>query len=93
MKMRAPVLAMVICGLAACGPRVPESGPGPGFEDYNSYLRNRTNNPYATAPVAPVVPAAQPTAPAFSTDLAASAIAASEGGTTLSVRADDGAAA
>jgi hypothetical protein len=85
MKMRAPVLVMVMLGLAACGPTLPESGPGPGpgFEDYNSYLRNRTNNPYVTAPVVPVVPAQTvQTAPAFSTDLASSAIAASETGTT-----------
>ncbi len=79
--MRAPVLVMVICGLTACGPIVPESGPGPGFQDYNSYLRDREANPYATAPVAPVGPTAQ--APgAFSTDIAASAIAEAEAGTT-----------
>ena len=72
--MRAPLLVMVICGLAACTPPVPESGPGPGFEDYNSYLRNRSGNPYATQPVVPV-------APAFSADMAASAITESEGGT------------
>ena len=74
---------MVMCGLVACGPTVPESGPGPGFEDYNSYLRSRTNNPYATAPVVPAQPAQA--APAFSTDLASSAIAASETGTTTPV--------
>ena len=75
--MRAPLLVMMICGLAACTSPVPESGPGPGFEDYNSYLRNRTGNPYATEPVAPIVPVA-PVTPAFSTDLAASAIIASD---------------
>jgi hypothetical protein len=73
---RVPVLGLVMCGLVACGPVVPDSGPGPGFDDYNSYLRNRTANPYAAAPVAPV-----PEAPtAFSTDIAASAIAEAEGG-------------
>ena len=74
MTMRAPILVMLMCGLAACGPRLPESGPGPGFDDYNSYLRDRTANPYATAPVAPAPPA--PTG--FSTDIAASAIAEAE---------------
>ena len=78
MTMRAPVLVMILCGLAACGPRLPESGPGPGFEDYNSYLRDRTANPYATAPVAATPPA--PTG--FSTDIAASAIAEAEAGAT-----------
>ena len=78
MTMRAPVLVMVMCGLVSCGPRLPESGPGPGFEDYNSYLRNRTANPYATAPVVP-----GPLAPSgFSIDIAASAIAEAEAGTT-----------
>ena len=75
---QAPVLVLVMCGLVACGTVVPDSGPGPGFEDYNSYLRDRTANPYATAPVAQA-----PEAPAgFSTDFAASAIAEAEGGTT-----------
>ena len=78
MTMRAPILVMLMCGLAACGPRLPESGPGPGFDDYNSYLRDRTANPYATAPVAPAPPA--PTG--FSTDIAASAIAEAEAGAT-----------
>ena len=76
MAMRAPVLAVVIFGLVACRPVVPDSGPGPGFEDYNSYLRNRTANPYATAPVTPAAPSG------FSTDIAASAIDRAEGGAT-----------
>ncbi len=74
--MRA-VLAVAICVLAGCTPQVPESGAGPGFGDYNSYLRDRTANPYANAPVAPA-----PLAPTgFSTDVAASAIAEAEAGT------------
>lgn len=76
MKMRAPVPVMLICGLlAACGPSVPESGAGPGFVDYQTYLRNRSANPYATEPAAPAANA--PTE--FSTDIAASAIAEAEG--------------
>ncbi len=77
MKMRAPVPVMMICGLlAACGPTVPESGAGPGFVDYQTYLRTRSANPYVTEPVAPAT--AAPTE--FSTDIAASAIAEAEGG-------------
>ena len=77
-KMRTPFGVMILCGLAACSPSVPESGPaagaGPGFGDYNSYLRSREANPYATAPVLPAAPTG------FSTDIAASAIAKAEAG-------------
>jgi hypothetical protein len=78
MMMRAPLAVMMLCGLAACGgPNVPDSGAGPGFSDYNSYIRDRTANPQTVAPVA-----AAPTAPAaFSTDIASSAIDAAEAGT------------
>ena len=84
--MRAPFVVMMVCGLAACQPRLPESGPGPGFNDYNSYIRNA--EPGAEfgaefgAPVDPVAP------PAFSTDIAASAIAEAEAGTTVTAPLD-----
>lgn len=88
MMKRVPLAVMMLCGLAgglvACGPRVPESGresgreSGPGFTDYNSYLRDRSANPQAQAPA--VVPEAPM---AFSTDIAASAIANAEAGTTV----------
>jgi hypothetical protein len=78
MTIRVVLGVTLLVGLAACQPRVPESGPGPGFSDYNSYLRSRTANPTYQAPVAPIAPAA-PTA--FSTDIAASAIAEAEAGT------------
>ncbi len=77
--MRAPLMVMVICGLAAaCGPRLPESGPGPGFVDYQTYLRTHGANPYGATQPAPVAPEAPVS---FSTDIAASAIAEAEGGT------------
>lgn len=38
-KMRAPVAMLLILGVTACAPAVPESGPG--FQDYNSYMRER----------------------------------------------------
>lgn len=78
---RAPLAVMMLCGLVACGPRVPESGPGPGFTDYNSFVRNRVANPQPPD----YGPAATPAAPtAFSTEGAASAIDAAEAGSTSS---------
>ena len=64
--MRIPVVLLLTCGLTACAPRVPDSGAGVGFTDYNSYLREREANPGPAAALPPV---------AFSTDIAASAIA------------------
>lgn len=79
MMKRASLAVMILAGLAACGPRVPESGPGPGFSDYNSYVRDRPINSPAQYP-----PSAVPTPPAaFSTDIASSAIDAAEAGTTV----------
>ncbi|MEO8245059.1 MAG: hypothetical protein ABI832_22465 [bacterium] len=73
--MRAPFVVMMLCGLAACGPKVPESGPG--FEDYNTYIHNSTARPPVSQPIAP---ATGPTE--FSTAGVASAIDAAEAGTT-----------
>ncbi len=75
MTMRAPVAVMIMCVVAACQPRVPASNAGPGFSDYNSYIRNaEPTNDYSAPVNAPVAP------PAFSTDIAASAIAEAEAG-------------
>jgi len=79
MMKRAPLAVMMLCGLVACGPRVPESGAGPGFGDYNSFVRDRVANPQP--PTYGAMPDAAPPA-AFSTDSAASAIDAAEAGTT-----------
>lgn len=85
--MRAPFLLLLAIGVAACQPRVPESGPGVGFEDYNSYIRNRTSGIPARQSDAPG-PAASAPVTTFSTDAAASAIAAAEArGTTGSMSA------
>ena len=51
MTMKAPVMAVLLAaGLAACAPRVPDSNPqGAGFQDYNSYLKSRANQPAAAS--------------------------------------------
>lgn len=74
--MRAPFVVMMLVGLAACQPRVPDSAAGVGFGDYNSFIRQSTANPVADQPYG------APTAPTeFSTDIASSAIDAAEAGT------------
>jgi hypothetical protein len=40
--MRVSFAILAVLGLAACEPRVPESGAGVGFQDYGSYLNERT---------------------------------------------------
>ncbi len=46
-----PVLGLLVyAGLAACGPAVPDSGAGVGFQDYDSYLRERSAPAPAPAP-------------------------------------------
>ncbi|MFT4149378.1 MAG: hypothetical protein QM656_04205 [Paracoccaceae bacterium] len=52
--MRAPVAILFVLGVAACTPEVPESGPG--FQDYNSYMRERTSGA-AAAPAQSQAPA------------------------------------
>lgn len=79
--MRAPFVVMMLVGLAACQPRVPDSAAGAGFNDYNSYIRQSTANPVADQAYGQ--PYGAPTAPTeFSTDSASSAIDAAEAGTT-----------
>jgi len=75
--MRASLVVLVLAGLAACSPQVPESGVG--FQDYNTYLRSRefrATQPVAVAPVAP-----RPVAPitGFSPGAAAAAIDRADG--------------
>jgi len=70
--MRSAVIAVFAVGLAACTPSVPDSGAGVGFQDYNSYLRERelgASRPAAT----PVTPLPAPS-PGFSPAGAAAAI-------------------
>jgi len=76
-NMRASLVILGLAGLAACAPQVPDSGVG--FQDYNSYLRERE----ATASAAPTPTALPPAAPltGFSTDSAAAAIDRADGGT------------
>ncbi len=53
--MRTGFGIMVLAALAACNPVVPDSGAGVGFQDYNSYLREREFGAGpAPAPTAPV---------------------------------------
>ncbi len=72
--MRTPyAVLMLVAGLAACAPQVPDSGSGAGQQDYNTYLRDRgqlgSGNP-ATIP---------PPEPGFSPDAASAAIDAATG--------------
>jgi hypothetical protein len=89
--MRTPKVVMMLAlgsalGLAACGTQVPESNPsGVGFQDYNSYIRG------AGSQAAGQTGSMTPTT-GFSTDAAAAAIAAAEGGTTAQTMATNGAA-
>ena len=81
--MRTPMVVMMLAlGLAACAPQVPESNPkGVGFADYNSYIRGAGSQPsgqsYGAVSQTPAAPVT-----GFSTDAAAAAIAAAEGGST-----------
>ncbi len=72
--MRVPVLIATLAALAACAPAVPESGVG--FQDYNSYLRNREARASTPAP-APSPP--QAPLSGFSPDSAAAAIDRADG--------------
>lgn len=69
--MRSSVILLAALGLAACTPKVPDSGAG--FQDYNTYMKNQT----ATA-AAPAAPVAAPST-GFSPESAAAAIDAAEG--------------
>ncbi|MCW1917348.1 hypothetical protein NX862_01125 [Rhodobacter sp. KR11] len=78
--MRKAYSLVALAVLAACGPVVPDSNPqGAGFQDYNSYVRNSVAGNQASA--YPGAGIATPPVTGFSTDSAAAAIAAAEGGT------------
>jgi len=71
--MRVPFVIVALVGLAACNPVVPDSGEGVGFQDYNTYLRDRTSQAgTASGPASP--------ATGFSADAAAAAIDRADGG-------------
>ena len=82
--MRAMLSVVALLGLVSCTNEVPESGPGVGFDSYNSYLRENSDpgqpvnatpgNPYAATPSAPTAPGT-----GFSTSSVASAIDAADG--------------
>ncbi|OYU19602.1 MAG: hypothetical protein CFE34_04465 [Rhodobacteraceae bacterium PARR1] len=78
--MRASFLTLAAVTLVACGPSVPDSGAGVGFQDYDSYLREQeAAAARASTLVDPVtgLPLNTPAAPAgtgFSTDIASAAI-------------------
>lgn len=82
--LRLPMLAVVFAGLAACTSQVPDSGPGVGFTDYNSYLRQReaalrTGTPAPTPPGSVIGgPVAAP-AGGFSTARIGAALDAADG--------------
>jgi len=82
-NVRAPWLIAAFSVLVACAPTVPESGVG--FQDYNTYLRNRELQ--AQASVTPVPAAPAPAAPltGFSPSAAAAAIDRADGVTAAPV--------
>ena len=69
--MRASVVILALFGMAACTSQVPDSGAGVGFQDYNSYLRDRAGS------AQPAPDAAVSTG--FSTDSAAAALDRADG--------------
>lgn len=72
--MRLSLISLGLLGLAACGPQVPESGPG--FQDYNSYMRTQAASNMAAGAVGTPAPAP---AAGFSPEAAAAAIDRAEG--------------
>ncbi|MBN2631505.1 MAG: hypothetical protein JXR75_13320 [Rhodobacteraceae bacterium] len=68
--MRFPALLLFPLAVAACAPPVPDSGAGVGFQDYNSYVRDRE---LAASRAQPIVP------PGFSTDSIGAAIDRTDG--------------
>jgi hypothetical protein len=86
--IRLPALLLLTATLAACNTTpVPDSGPGVGFQDYGTYLREReaalnTGAPAPAAPGTPLSAIGAPAAPAtsgFSTDRIGAAINAADG--------------
>lgn len=56
--MRVKVAVMAAAIVAGCGPQVPDSGAGVGFNDYNSYVRGAQPAPQPAAPATGFDPAA-----------------------------------
>jgi hypothetical protein len=88
--IRLPALVLLTATLAACNTApVPDSGPGVGFQDYGTYLRQReaalnTGTPAPAAPGTPLSAIGAPAAPApggFSADRIGAAINAADGTT------------
>lgn len=81
--MRAPVAILLVLAVAACAPQVPESGPG--FQDYNSYMRERMSGGGAPASVT-IAPSG-----GFSAEGATAALdrAQGTGGTTAAIPYSD----
>ena len=81
---RAAFAVMGILGLAACQPRVPDSGPGGvGIQDYNAYIHSRSGQPSGALQTSPdLTPPPQATT-GFSPGAAAAAIDAAQGGTAV----------
>jgi hypothetical protein len=79
--MRTGLLIVALTGLVACAPQVPESGVG--FQDYNSYLREREvqATTASSQPTNILLPTGPQTAPVsgFSADSAAAAIDRADG--------------
>jgi len=73
--MRASVVIVALLGLGACTSPVPDSAAGVGFQDYNSYLRDRA----AASQTAPDAALPTPPATGFSTDSAAAALDRADG--------------
>ena len=78
--MRVLSVGLMLLVVAGCVPAVPDSGAGVGFQDYNSYLRDREAQ-LATGARSPMGadPAAQAAAPGFSTDRIGAALDAADG--------------
>lgn len=86
--IRLSALVLATATLAACNTApVPDSGPGVGFQDYGTYLREReaalnTGTPAPAAPGTPLTAigtTAAPAASGFSTDRIGAAINAADG--------------
>lgn len=74
------LLALSTLAIASCSPTVPDSGAGAGYNDYNSYLRERDA---AAARPQSIVP------PGFSTDVVGAAIDRADGTSPATAPATD----
>ena len=79
--MRLSALVLLPLALVACAPAVPDSGAGVGFQDYNSYVRDRDASASRPQPIVP---------PGFSPDRIGAAIDRADGSTTSAPFPDAG---